>query len=147
MSNLSSNFQVLAGWPPHGRSAMEGDFTQKTGESPILTEGMLAKVENASGSPVISKLTSAALAAAPDYPWLVIEGMDQSDAAFTKSVACLATKSGLIFKVDSAISVAVGDLVYANAGVIAKVTGDKQAIGQVIGVNAAGGYVIIACAS
>lgn len=147
MSNLSSNFQVLAGWPPHGRSAMEGDFVPKHDEGAAMTEGMIVKVADHSGTPVITRLTSAGLAAVPDYPWLVIEGTDQSDSAFTNTVACLALKSGVIFKVDSAISVAVGDLVYANAGVIAKVTGDKQAIGQVIGVNSAGGYVIVACAS
>lgn len=142
MSNLNSKFDVLAGLPPHGRSAMEGNFKQKAAESPIITEGMLVAVEDESGTPVVSKLTSAATTAVWDYSWLCIQGMDQSDAAFVNKVTCLAIKSGLIFKVETAVSFTIGDLAYANAGVVAKVAGTEQAIGQVIGVG--DGYVIIA---
>jgi hypothetical protein len=53
-------------------------------------------------------------------------------------------KTGMIFKVDSAIAVAVGDLVYANAGVLAKVTASHQAIGQVIEVNSSAEYIVVA---
>lgn len=150
MSNLNSQFQLMAGRPPHGASAMEGNFLQKTSESPVLTEGMIGKIENVGGVARMSKLTSGTVGAAPSYPWLVIEGADMSDSQFTGLIAnprltVLAAKTGLIFKVDTAVSLAVGDLVYANAGVIAKVTGTQQALGQVIGVNSSAQWAIIAC--
>lgn len=151
MSNLGSKFDVLAGQVPHGRSAMSNNFKQKAIPTATLIEGMIAAVENEAGVPVVDAFTSttktpwsAASPAAPDYPWLVIQGMDQTDAAFVDKVACLAIKTGMIFKVDSAISVAVGDLVYANAGVLAKVTASHQAIGQVIEINSSAEYIVVA---
>lgn len=146
MSNIESKFTVMAGRPPHGCSAMEGDFTQKTSPTATLIEGMVAAVENASGDAVIDAMTSGAAAAVPDYPWLVIQGMDQWDTQFVDNVTCLAMKTGLIFKVDSAISVAVGDLVYADAGVLTKLGAgdDKQAVGQVIEINSTAEYIVVA---
>lgn len=144
MSNLNSQFDVLAGLPPHGRSAMENNFKQKAAESPVIVEGMIVAVENESGVPVVSKLTSAAVGAAPDFPWLCIEGMDQSDAAFVDKVTVLSMKSGLIFKVETALTFSVGDLAYANAGVLTKVAGTEQAVGQVIEAPSGAGYVIVA---
>lgn len=148
MSQLNSLFDILAGLPPHGKSALEYNFKQKAGEDPILIEGMIAKVDNESGVPVLTKLTSPNVGATtpPAYPWLVIEGMDTSDAATANKVTALALKSGVIFKVATSTpgSFAVGDLVYANAGIVAKVTAAQQAIGQVIEVNTTSGYLIIA---
>jgi len=148
MSQLNSLFDVLAGLSPHGKSALEYNFKQKASESPILVEGMIAKVANEAGVPVLTKLTSANVGSTtpPDYPWLVIEGMDTSDAVTANKVTALALKSGVVFKVATASpgSFAVGDLVYANAGVIALVNAAQQAIGQVIEVNATAGYLIIA---
>jgi len=146
MSNLNSKFTLMAGRPPHGRSAMEGNFRQKAIPAAQIVEGMLAAVENASGEAVVDVMTSGAISAVPDYPWLCVQGMDQSDAAFVDNVTFFATKTGLIFKVETAVSFAVGDFVYANAGVLAKIVGgsNKQAVGQVIEVNSAGGYVVVA---
>jgi len=147
MSNLESLFDVIGGLPPQGKSAMDHNFPQKTGESPVLSEGMVVAVEDASGDPVISKLTSAAysLTVLPDIPWLVIQGMDQSDAAFVDNVTVLKLHSGVIFKVETAESFTIGDLVRADAGLVKPLTGaNEQAIGQIIGVNSAAGYVIIA---
>lgn len=150
MSNLNSKFDLLAGLPPHGRSAMEGDFKQKAVPTATLVEGMIAAVENESGVPVVDALTSAAATpwsgspAAPDYPWLILQGMDQSDAAFVNEITALTTAPGLVFKVETLVSFAVGDLVYANAGILAKVAASQQALGQVIEVNSAGGYVVVA---
>lgn len=144
MSNLNSKFDVLAGLSPHGRSAMENNFKQKAAESPVIVEGMIVEVEDESGTPVVTKLTSANVGAAPDFPWLCIQGMDQSDAAFVDNVAVLSMKSGLIFKVETALSLAIGDLVYANAGVVTKIAGSEQAIGQVIEAPSGSGYVVIA---
>ena len=150
MSNLNSKFDLLAGLPPHGRSAMEGNFKQKASPTATLVEGMVAAVEDESGTAVVDALTSAAATpwsgapAAPDYPWLILQGMDQPDAQFVNKVTCLAMAPGMIFKVETVVSFAVGDLVYANAGVLAKVAASQQAIGQVIEVNTAGGYVVVA---
>lgn len=150
MSNLNSQFDVLSGLPPNGRSALGSDFKQKTVPTATLQEGMIAAVEDESGTPVVDALTSATATpwstspAAPDYPWLVVEGMDQSDAAFADKVTVVAVKSGLVFKVETAISFSVGDLVYANAGVLAKVTGSQQAVGQVIEADAASNYIVVA---
>ena len=150
MSNLNSKFDLLAGLPPHGRSAMEGNFKQKATPTATLVEGMVAAVEDESGTPVLDALTSAAATpwsgapAAPDYPWLILQGMDQSDSAFVDKVTALVMHTGLVFKVETLVSFAVGDLVYANAGVLAKVAASQQAIGQVIEVNSAGGYIVVA---
>lgn len=148
MSQLNSIFNVLAGLPPHGKSALESNFKQKANESPILVEGMIAKIANESGVPVLTKLTSANIGATivPDYPWLVIEGMDATDAATANKVTALALKSGVIFKVAHASpgSFAVGDLVYSNAGVLAKVNAAQQAVGQVLEVDATAGYLVVA---
>jgi hypothetical protein len=148
MSQLNSLFDVLAGLPPHGKSALEYNFKQKAAEAPILIEGMIGKVVNEAGVPVLTKLTSANVGVVipPDYPWLVIEGMDTSDAVTANKVTALALKSGVIFKVATAGpgGFAVGDLVYANNGIIAKVVAAQQSIGQVIEINATSGYLVIA---
>lgn len=126
---------------------MDHNFPQKLAESPILTEGMIVAVENAAGEPVISKLTSAAysLTVLPDVPWLVIQGMDQSDAAFVDNVTVLKLHTGVIFKVETAESFTIGDLVMSVAGAVTPLTGaNEQAIGQIIGVNSTAGWVIIA---
>ncbi len=146
MSNTASKFTVLSGRAPNGASAMEGNFKQKAVPTTTLIEGMVAAVENEAGVPVLDVMTSGAVAASPDYPWLIIQGMDQWDAAFVDKPTCLAMKSGLIFKVDTAISVAVGDFVFANAGVLTKLIGgsNKQAVGQVLEVDSTAGYAVIA---
>jgi len=144
MSNTNSQFQVLAGRRPKGNSAMEGNFPQKAVPTATLTEGMFAAVENAGGVAVIDALTSGNMGAVPDYPWLVIQGMDQSDTAFVDNVTCLATTSGLVCKIDTTASFDVGDLVYSNAGVVTKVDASQQAIGQVIEANATADYIVVA---
>lgn len=149
MSNLNESFDVLYGLPPNGHSALTKNFTQKTGESPELTEGMVAEVEDAAGSPVITKHTSgtAGVTEARDYPWLVIQGADQIDAQeASDNLACVSLRSGVIFKVETAVSFSVGDLVYANAGVFDEATAGntKQACGQVIAVDSTAGTVTIA---
>lgn len=146
MSNLNSQFTVMAGRNPKGRSAMSNNFPEKAVPTAALVEGMVCAVENAAGDPVVDAMTSGAAAAVPDYPWLVIQGSDQWDGAFVDNLPVLAMKTGCVFKVDSAISVAVGDLVYANAGILTKLAigNDKQAVGQVIEVNTASVYLVVA---
>lgn len=145
MSNLESLFNVVAGLPPQGQSAMDAVFKQKDAESPTLTEGMIAAVEDESDVPVLSALTSSAVSATtlPDVPWLIYQGMDQSDAAFTDKMAALKLNEGLIFKVATSESFTIGDLARADAGVVKPLTGAfERAIGQIIGKG--DGYVVIA---
>lgn len=147
MSNLNSKFDVVAGLPPQGKSAMDNNFKQKDAESPILTEGMIVAVEDESGTPVVSKLTSAAVSdtVLPDVPWLVVQGMDQSDAAFVDKVTVIRLHTGVAFKVETTESFTIGDLARADAGVVKPLTvANEQAIGQVIDVNSAAGWVVIA---
>lgn len=149
MSKLNSLFDVVAGFPPQCKSALEENFKQKAGESPALVEGMVAKVVNEAGVPVLTKLTSANVGdtTPPDYPWMVIEGMDTTDAAFVNKVTAVAMKSGAVFKVPHATpgGFAVGDLVFANAGVLTKVNAAQQAVGEVIEINTTAGYIVVAC--
>lgn len=147
MSNLNSLFDVLGGLPPNGRSALESNFTQKTGESPVLSEGMIVKVENATGDPVITKLTSGNVGATtlPDYPWLVVQGMDQSDANFADAVTCIALWTGAIVRFPTGGTFSIGDLVHADTGAVTKTTGSEQSFGKVINVNSAAGYIDVAC--
>jgi hypothetical protein len=148
MSNLNSKFDVVAGFSPHGKSAMDNNFKQKDAESPIIVEGMIVAVEDESGVPVVSKLTSAAVGTGLDYPWLCIQGMDQSDAAYVDKVTVLAVKSGVIFKVETSESFTIGDLCMADAGVLKPLTvANEQAIGQIIDVNSAAGWVVVASVS
>ena len=147
MSNLNSLFDILGGRAPHDSSAMEGNFIQASGESPILSEGMIVKVTAATHLPYATKLTSGNVSniVQDDYPWIVIEGMDQSDAALANRVTCLLLKTGVVAKIPTGGSFAIGDLVYANAGVTTKVNAAQQAFGQVIEVNTTGGYIVVAC--
>lgn len=144
MSNLNSKFDVIAGLPPHGRSAMDSVFPQKSTESPDLIEGRIAKVESEGGDPVLTALTSTAVddETLPDFPWLVYEGMDQSDAAFTGNMAALKLNEGLAFRVETAESFTIGDLVRADAGVVKPLSAAERALGMVIGIG--DDYVVVA---
>jgi len=102
---------------------------------------------------MVAKLTSAeAAAAVRDHAWLVIQGNDQSDAAFVNRVTCIKCHTGFVAKVQSDIAntLAPGDFVHAVAGVLTKTVaggGMKWPIGLVIGSNATAGstgWVIIA---
>lgn len=97
----------------------------------------------------------------PDQLWLVIQGNDQYDGSFTNRLALLKLGTGVAFMIASTIADTLlpGDLVYSNAGVLAKVTratfaiagnakysDHKQPVGQVAlsnGVAGAGGRIIV----
>ena len=145
MSNLNSKFDVIAGLPPQGKSAMDSVFKQKDAESPTLIEGMIAKIVDESDVSVLTALTSAAVSATvlPDFPWLIYQGMDQGDAVLADKMAALKLNEGLIFKVETTESFTIGDLVRADAGVIKPLTvANEQAIGEIIGKG--DGYVVVA---
>lgn len=163
MSNLASLFDVLAGLPPKGRSALEENFPQLSTQVTDITEGQIVAVEDESG-PVVDLMTSALVQATdfaanlPDQPWLVVQGKDQSDVEFTGNLVCLKMKTGLVFKVATVLTFTIGDLVMASSGVLAAITAGKtqigatgayyghaeQAVGVVLEMNATAGYVIVA---
>jgi hypothetical protein len=147
MSNLNSQFNVLAGLPPHDRSALQKDIKVKSGLAYTLDEGTIVAVEDASGDEVIDKATSAAVSGGqpPDVPWLVIQGNDQGDGAMAGKCTCIRLKSGVVFQFETSESFTIGDLARADAGVIKPLTGAKeQAIGQIIGVNSSAGTAVLA---
>lgn len=164
MSNLASLFDVLAGLPPKGRSALEEVFGQLSTQLTDITEGQVVAVESAAGVPVVDLMDSAVVQDTdfalmlPDQPWLVIQGKDQSDVEVTGKLMCLKMKSGMVFKVATAFTFTIGDLVQAVAGVLTAVTGGtgnianpgvdyslaEQAVGVVLEMNATAGYVIVA---
>lgn len=146
MSNLNSQFSVLAGLPPHDRSALQKSIKVKSGLAYTLSEGLIVAVENEGGTEVIDKHTSAAVAGGqpPDVPWLVIEGNDQGDGAMAGKCTCLRIHTGMVFQIKTLESFAIGDLCRADAGVIKPLSGaNEQAVGQVIGVNSSAGTVVI----
>ena len=147
MSNLNSLFNVLAGLPPHDRSALQKDILVKSGLAYTLNEGLVVFVENATGDEVIDKATSNAVSGGqpPDVPWLVIQGNDQGDGAMAGKCTCLRLKTGVVFQVETSESFTIGDLCRADAGVIKPLTGaNEQAVGQIIGVNSSAGTVVVA---
>jgi len=147
MSNLSSEFNVLAGLPPHGRSALQKDIKVKSGLAYTLPEGTIVDVENATGDEVIDRHTSTAVSGGqpPDVAWIVIQGNDQPDGAMAGTCTCARAKSGIVFEVETAESFTIGDLCRADAGAIKPLSvANEQAIGQIIGVNSSKGTVVVA---
>lgn len=67
----------------------------------------------------------------PDQMWLVVQGNDQYDGSFTDRVAMVKVQTGIVWHVSSTIAntLVPGDLVYSNAGTLAKVTRVAGAIG------------------
>jgi hypothetical protein len=132
MANLTSLFDVLQGWP--ASSALSAAFKQKAAVSPDITEGKVVAVEDETNVPVVNVATSSNVQEAtgpinnPDNPWLVIQGADQSDSSMSGKLVCLKLRSGLIFKVTTALDHDVGDLVYSNAGVL---TSEAHATAQI----------------
>lgn len=161
MSNLTSLFDVLRGWPQG--SALAAAFKQKDAVTPDLTEGKVVAVEDESSVPVVAKMTSSNVQEAtgpinnPDHPWLVIQGADQSDADMSGKLACLKLRTGLIFKVATALDHDVGDLVYANAGALTSQahataqigatgvyrTTDKQVVGKILQHDATDKFIVV----
>ncbi len=143
MSNLSSIFDVIRGWP--NGCALSWSFKQKNGVTPDIAEGEIVAVEAESGRPVVARWTSAALTGGnPDHPWLVIRGKDQFDADFSGQLTVLKLRTGIIFKVATTESPATGDPVYANAGVLTKTNpGSAPPLGRVIDFNPIEGWMVV----
>jgi hypothetical protein len=163
MSNLSSLVDILRGWP--NGSALATSFKEKAGLGAHVTEGQIVDVEAEGVLPVIDLMTSSliqntnASSVSPDHPWLVVQGKDQWDADTADKSTCIKLRTGIVFKVASALEHNVGDLVYSNAGIVTScpahataqigVTGvfyslDRQSLGQAIEVNHDANYVVVA---
>lgn len=148
MSNLSSTFDILRGWPDG--SALWYEFPQKAAVTPNITEGTIVAVEPGSpaNKPCVDRYTSVATASGNlDHPWLVIQGCDQYDGQFTGTLTCIKLRTGVIFQVATSISPvpAVESLLWANAGVLTATDPGAGALhlGKVIGRDPDNGLMIV----
>lgn len=162
MSDLTSVVDVWKGWP--NGSALSASYKQKAGLVSDIVEGTIVDLENEAGVAVFDTMTSAdmqatsAAVANEDDPWLVIQGKDQWDGTTANRGTLIKLRSGVIFKVPTALEHNVGDLVYSNAGVVTSqvhattqiamtgvyYTTDKFPIGQVIEFNSYENWVVVA---
>lgn len=145
MSNLNSAFDVLRGWP--NGSALSWDFTQKSGVADIVEGTVVAIEDDGAGHAVVDRHQSALLTGNnPDHPWLVVQGADQYDSEFTGKLTCVKLRTGIVFKVVTALTPTVGDLLWADAsGVLTNVDPGSSIVplGKVIEFVAADGYMIV----
>lgn len=144
MSNLSSLFDIVKGWPYS--SALHYNFKQKNAVTPDIAEGSVVAVEDESGVAVIDRYTSDVTASANlDNPWLVVQGADQSDADFAGKLTCVKLRTGVTFKVATAETPSVGDLLWANAGVLTGTDPNPTSphLGKVIEFNSTDGYMVV----
>lgn len=145
MSNLNSAFDVLRGWP--NGSALSWDFTQKSGVVDIVEGTVVAVEDDGAGHAVVDRHQSALLTGNnPDHPWLVVQGADQYDGEFTGRLTCVKLRTGIVFKVVTALTPNVGDLLWSDAnGVLTNVDpgGGQYPLGKVIDYVAADGYMIV----
>jgi hypothetical protein len=144
MSNLNSQFDTVKGWP--NGSALSYSFKQKDAVTPAIEEGTIVAVEDESGVAVVDRYTSDVTASGnPDSPWLVIQGADQSDADFADKMTCVKLRTGIVFKVATAETPSVGDLLWANAGVLTGTDPNPTSphLGKVIEFNPTDGYMVV----
>ena len=143
MSNLTSIFDVVRGWP--NSCALQQHFKQKTAVSPDIGEGTVVAVENEGTVPVVNRWTSALHASGnKDQPWIVMRGLDQTDAEYSEKLACAKLRTGIMFKVSTTESPIPGDLVYSNAGVVTITDpGTAPAFGSVVACNEFEGWIIV----
>jgi len=101
----------------------------------------------------VAKLTSGIkTSTVKPHAWIAIQGNDQFDSQFVNKITCVKCSSGAILKVPSLIAdtLVPGDRVYANAGVLAKLTsggGMQWPCAQVIksnGTAGATGWIVVA---
>jgi hypothetical protein len=145
MSNLTSAFDVLRGWP--NGSALSWDFKQKDAVTPDIVEGTVVAVEDESGVPVVDRWESALLTGNNlDHPWIVVQGADQYDGEFTGKLTCVKLRTGVIVKVATALTPTVGDIVWSDSDGVFTTTDPGSNIpgcGRVIEFNADEGWMVI----
>lgn len=145
MSNLNSAFDILRGWP--NGSALAWDFTQKDGVADIVEGTIVAVEDDGAGHPVVDRWESDLLIADnPDHPWIVVQGGDQFDGEFTGKLTCVKARTGAVIKVATALTPAVGDLVWSDSNGVFTLTdpgGGEYPIGKVIEFNSTDEYMVI----
>lgn len=144
MSNLSSSFDPVRGWP--NGSALSRDFPQKAAVTDIV-EGTVVAVENAAGVPAVDRWESVLLIGDnPDHPWVVIQGADQYDGDFTGMLTCVKLRTGFVFKVATALTPAVGALLWADSNGVLTTTDPGSGIfhlGKVIQFDASDSWMVV----
>jgi len=145
MSDLTSTFDVLRGWP--NGSALSWDFKQKAAVTPDIVEGTVVAIEDESDVPVVDRWQSALLIGNNiDHPWIVVQGANQYDGEFTGKLTCVKLRTGIVFKVVTLLTPSVGDLVWSDANGVFTITDPGSAIpacGKVIEFNADEGWMVI----
>ena len=143
MSNLNSLFDVVRGWP--NSSALQLSFKQKDLVTPDIEEGTVVAVEDESGVPVIDRHTSALDGSGNlDHPWLVMRGLDETDAETSEKLACVKLRTGVMFRVATSEEVLPNDLIYADAGVLTKTDpGSAPPLGRVVEYHPVEGWMVV----
>jgi len=143
MSNLNSLFDVVRGWP--NSSALQLSFKQKDLVTPDIEEGTVVAVEDESGVPVVDRHTSARDASGNvDNPWLVMRGLDETDAQESEKLACVKLRTGVMFRVATSEEVLPNDLIYANAGVLTKTDpGSAPPLGRIVEFHPTEGWMVV----
>ena len=147
MSYLTSKFDVLRGVEgKEGSSALVWDFVQASGASPDIQEGTVVSVVAASTPTAVNRHTSVLLTGNNwDHPWLVIRGKESSESQFVNRLTCVKLRTGVKFKVATALTPVVGELLWADAGVLTNVDPGSGIphLGKVIGFDADNGFMIV----
>lgn len=146
MSQLSAIFDILRGWPDG--SALSWDFVQDSGASSDIEEGSVVAVVASSSPTSVDRHTSALIGPNVDqldHPWLVIRGKESSESEFTGRLTCLKLRTGVVFKVPTTETPVVGDLLWADTGVLTNVDPGSNIphVGKVMQFDAAGGWIIV----
>jgi len=115
MSNLNSKFDVLRGWP--NGSALTYEFKEKNAISDLV-EGTVVAVEDEAGVPVVDRHQSALI----DHPWMVLQGTDQYDGDFTGMTTCVRLRTGVVFKVATALTPSVAVPLWSDASGVFTIT-------------------------
>ncbi len=150
MSDLSSIFDIVRGWHPSSSegSALAWDFLQDSGAASDIEEGSVVAVVASSSPTSVDRHTSALVGPntdQTDHAWLVVRGQESSESDFTGKLTCLKLRSGFVFKVPTLESPTIGDLLWADTGVLTNVDpgGSAPHLGKVLEFNSTDSYMVV----
>jgi len=146
MSDLSSIFDILQGWPDG--SATEWLFVQDSGASSNIEEGTVVSVVAGSSPTSVDRHTSAWIGPNSDnfdHPWMVIRGKESWDSQESKKLSCLKMRTGLIAKLPVTTPPAIGSLLWASNGALTATDPGSNIphVAKVIERNASEGWMVI----
>jgi len=147
MSDLSSIFDILRGWPDG--SALDWEFVQDSGAGSDIEEGTVVSVVAASSPTSVDRHTSALIGPSTDqidHPWLVIRGKESSESEFTGKLTCLKLRTGIKFKVPTLdLTMEPGDLLWADTGVLTKTDPGSNIphVGKVVQSDQIDGWIVV----